>query len=61
LPATRAQFFETKEAAAQWLCETVRAGDLVLLKASRAVALETLLESLQAKFETEAMAAAKTN
>jgi len=61
LPAAQAQFFETKEAAAQWLCQTVRAGDLVLLKASRAVALETLLEFLQAKFETEAMAAAKTN
>lgn len=61
LPPARAQFFETTEAAAGWLCQTVRAGDLVLLKASRAVALETLLETLQTKFETEATPTAKTN
>jgi UDP-N-acetylmuramoyl-tripeptide--D-alanyl-D-alanine ligase len=47
--ADRAFFFETKEAAADWLAETVREGDWVLLKASRGVALETVLESLQAR------------
>jgi len=61
LPPARTQFFETKEAAAEWLCQTVRPGDLVLLKASRVVALETLLEALKTKFETEATLAARTN
>ncbi len=61
LPPARTQFFETKEAAAEWLCQTVRPGDLVLLKASRVVALETLLEALKTKFETEATFAARTN
>lgn len=50
MPADRALFFDTKEAAADWLCRTVRAGDLVLLKASRAVALETLLDPVRARF-----------
>lgn len=49
-PAERAQFFETKEAAGKWLCNTVQPGDWVLLKASRGVALETLVESLRARF-----------
>lgn len=52
-----AHFFETKEAAADWLCQTVQPGDWVLLKASRAVALETLLEALQARFASEVAAA----
>lgn len=49
----RTRFFETKEAAADWLCRTVQAGDWILLKASRAVAAETLLEALQARFDRE--------
>lgn len=59
-PAERALFFESKDAAADWLCRTIRAGDLVLLKASRAVALETLLDALRAKFELEATPAVTT-
>ncbi|MFQ5816338.1 MAG: UDP-N-acetylmuramoyl-tripeptide--D-alanyl-D-alanine ligase [Terriglobia bacterium] len=55
----RALFFESKEGAADWLCQSVRAGDLVLLKASRAVALETLLDALHAKFALEATPAVK--
>jgi UDP-N-acetylmuramoyl-tripeptide--D-alanyl-D-alanine ligase len=50
MDASRARFFENKDAAAEWLAETVQPGDWVLLKASRGVALETLLEALQARF-----------
>ncbi len=46
----RAKFFASKEEAGDWLCRTVREGDWVLLKGSRAVGLETLLETLQARF-----------
>jgi UDP-N-acetylmuramoyl-tripeptide--D-alanyl-D-alanine ligase len=38
-------FFETPEDAGSWLHETVRAGDVVLLKASRGVRLELALET----------------
>lgn len=41
-------FFETPQAAGQWLRESVRAGDAVLLKASRGVRLEQALETWQA-------------
>ncbi|MBI4462364.1 MAG: UDP-N-acetylmuramoyl-tripeptide--D-alanyl-D-alanine ligase [Acidobacteria bacterium] len=60
MPEKRALFFDSKEAAADWLCQTVRDGDLVLLKASRAIALETLLDVLCAKFPLEVSAAVKT-
>ncbi|MFQ5662489.1 MAG: UDP-N-acetylmuramoyl-tripeptide--D-alanyl-D-alanine ligase [Terriglobia bacterium] len=46
----RVRFFDTKEAAADWLARTVAPGDWVLLKASRAVGIETLLEALEARF-----------
>ncbi|MGH9789201.1 MAG: Mur ligase family protein, partial [Candidatus Acidiferrales bacterium] len=49
LTVDRARYFDTKEAAAGWLAATVREGDWVLLKASRGVALETVLEALQAR------------
>lgn len=49
LAAERARFFDSKDAAADWLASTVREGDWVLLKASRGVALETILDSLQAR------------
>jgi UDP-N-acetylmuramoyl-tripeptide--D-alanyl-D-alanine ligase len=45
-----ATFVETPEAAGAWLREHLRAGDAVLLKASRAVRLERALDGLQ---ETE--------
>jgi UDP-N-acetylmuramoyl-tripeptide--D-alanyl-D-alanine ligase len=49
----RARFFETKEAAADWLSGTLQAGDWVLLKASRGVGLETVLDSLQSRFVSQ--------
>jgi UDP-N-acetylmuramoyl-tripeptide--D-alanyl-D-alanine ligase len=48
--AARALFFETKEAAADWLAQTLQSGDWVLLKASRGVALETVFDALRAAF-----------
>lgn len=48
----RAAFFETREAAADWLCGVVEPGDWVLLKASRAVGLESLLDALKTHFAT---------
>lgn len=41
-------FFETPEEAGEWLRSTVRAGDVVLLKASRGVRLERALETWRA-------------
>jgi UDP-N-acetylmuramoyl-tripeptide--D-alanyl-D-alanine ligase len=49
LAVERARYFDSKDAAADWLAATVREGDWVLLKASRGVALETVLEALQAR------------
>ncbi len=43
------RFFDKKEGAADWLGGFVAEGDWVLLKASRSVALETLLETLEAR------------
>jgi UDP-N-acetylmuramoyl-tripeptide--D-alanyl-D-alanine ligase len=40
----RAEFVETPEEAGQWLATHAREGDVVLLKASRGVKLETALE-----------------
>ena len=50
MPEERAKFFASKQDMGDWLCRTVRAGDWVLLKGSRAIELETLLETLQARF-----------
>jgi len=44
-----AEFVETPEQAGAWLRANVRAGDVVLLKASRGVALERALEGLEAE------------
>jgi UDP-N-acetylmuramoyl-tripeptide--D-alanyl-D-alanine ligase len=41
-----AEFVETPEQAGEWLRENLRAGDVVLLKASRGVKLERALEVL---------------
>lgn len=51
LEAGRARFFVEKAAAAEFLAGLVAPGDLVLLKGSRAVALETMLETLRGRFE----------
>jgi UDP-N-acetylmuramoyl-tripeptide--D-alanyl-D-alanine ligase len=50
LDPSRSAFFESREAAADWLANVVRAGDWVLLKGSRAVGLEALLEALKASY-----------
>jgi UDP-N-acetylmuramoyl-tripeptide--D-alanyl-D-alanine ligase len=44
---TQAQFVETPEQAGEWLAQNLRHGDAVLLKASRGVKLERVLEMLQ--------------
>jgi UDP-N-acetylmuramoyl-tripeptide--D-alanyl-D-alanine ligase len=46
---TQAQFVETPEQAGEWLARNLRAGDAVLLKASRGVKLERALDLLQDK------------
>jgi UDP-N-acetylmuramoyl-tripeptide--D-alanyl-D-alanine ligase len=46
---TQAQFVETPEQAGEWLSQNLRPGDAVLLKASRGVKLERVLEVLQEK------------
>lgn len=45
----QAQFAETPEEAGEWLARELRAGDAVLLKASRGVKLERALELVQQK------------
>jgi UDP-N-acetylmuramoyl-tripeptide--D-alanyl-D-alanine ligase len=46
LGGAAARFVETPEAAGAWLKENLRAGDVVLLKASRGVKLERALAAL---------------
>ena len=50
-PATR--FFETSEEAGMALAEFVRPGDLVLVKGSRGVHTEKVVEALKGRYETE--------
>jgi UDP-N-acetylmuramoyl-tripeptide--D-alanyl-D-alanine ligase len=45
----RAQFFETSAEAAKALVEFVQSGDLLLLKGSRGVRMEAILEAIEAK------------
>ncbi|MGH9669109.1 MAG: UDP-N-acetylmuramoyl-tripeptide--D-alanyl-D-alanine ligase [Terriglobales bacterium] len=47
-----AEFLETPEEAGEWLARNARAGDAVLLKASRGVRLERALEAWQARRQT---------
>lgn len=55
----RARFFASKEEAADWLCGVVEPGDWIVLKASRGVGLETVLEALRNRFgDAEAPGAA---
>ena len=44
--STETRFFESPEHAGRWLRETLRCGDIVLLKASRGVKLERALDAL---------------
>jgi UDP-N-acetylmuramoyl-tripeptide--D-alanyl-D-alanine ligase len=46
---TQSEFVETPEQAGEWLAREVKAGDVVLLKASRGVKLERALETWKAK------------
>lgn len=50
MPPERARFFAEKAEAADYLAGILQAGDLALLKGSRGVAMETILEALAAKF-----------
>lgn len=54
----RAHFFDSKQAVADWLADLLQPGDWALLKASRAVGLETIVETLSARFTDEPGAAA---
>jgi UDP-N-acetylmuramoyl-tripeptide--D-alanyl-D-alanine ligase len=47
----RAEFVDTPEQAGEWLWREARAGDLVLLKASRGVRLEKALETWKSRVE----------
>ncbi len=53
----QADFVESPELAGEWLARNVRAGDVVLLKASRGVRLERALEVWRSKVAAPAMAA----
>jgi UDP-N-acetylmuramoyl-tripeptide--D-alanyl-D-alanine ligase len=46
---TQAEFVVTPEEAGEWLARETRDGDVVLLKASRAVKLEKALETWKAR------------
>jgi UDP-N-acetylmuramoyl-tripeptide--D-alanyl-D-alanine ligase len=48
-PRERAQFFGDSDAAANFLAEFVRRGDLLLLKGSRGVKMEKILDAIDAR------------
>jgi UDP-N-acetylmuramoyl-tripeptide--D-alanyl-D-alanine ligase len=48
-PKDRAQFFENSDVAAKFIAEFIAPGDLLLLKGSRGVRMEKILESIEAK------------
>jgi UDP-N-acetylmuramoyl-tripeptide--D-alanyl-D-alanine ligase len=50
-----AEFMDTAEMAGEWLRDNVRAGDVVLLKASRGVRLERALDALRHSSEHAAV------
>ncbi len=54
----QARYFETREKVADWLAGAVQPGDWILLKASRAVGLEAVLDTLQVRFAASAAAGA---
>jgi len=51
LPAAATAFFEEPEAAGRFVAERLRAEDVVIFKASRGVALERAIETLEQEFE----------
>jgi UDP-N-acetylmuramoyl-tripeptide--D-alanyl-D-alanine ligase len=50
LPASQALFFGDSSAAAEFLADFVRPGDLLLVKGSRGVKMERIVEALRAKY-----------
>ena len=50
MPASRALFFGDSLAAAEFLADFVRQGDLLLVKGSRGVRMERIVEALRAKY-----------
>jgi UDP-N-acetylmuramoyl-tripeptide--D-alanyl-D-alanine ligase len=50
LPEANTRFFESSEAAAEFLSRFIRSGDLVLVKGSRGVKMESIAETLKAHF-----------
>ena len=48
-PRNRAQFFENSEAAGKFLADFVKPGDLLLVKGSRGVKMEKIVEAIEAK------------
>src|SRR5579872_3536102 len=50
MPASRAHFFGDSSAAAAFLAEFIEPGDLVLVKGSRGVKMERIVEALRAKY-----------
>jgi UDP-N-acetylmuramoyl-tripeptide--D-alanyl-D-alanine ligase len=53
-PAERTLFLPDAVAATAWLRQTLQPGDLVLIKGSRGVKMETIIEALQAEYSQEA-------
>jgi UDP-N-acetylmuramoyl-tripeptide--D-alanyl-D-alanine ligase len=50
MPASQAHFFDESAAAAAFLADFVRPGDLLLVKGSRGVKMERIVEALHAKY-----------
>jgi len=50
MPASRALFFGDSCAAAEFLADFVRPGDLLLVKGSRGVKMERIVDALRAKY-----------
>jgi len=50
LPAPRARFFATSAVAAAFVCDMVQPGDLLLVKGSRGVKMERIVEALRERY-----------
>jgi UDP-N-acetylmuramoyl-tripeptide--D-alanyl-D-alanine ligase len=57
-PKERAQFFENSDAAAKFIAEFITRGDLLMLKGSRGVRMEKILEAIEAKHPRTSVKAA---